>query len=220
LASDKGFLRNNLRGGLLESFMLNERNVDLLGLDQIRIFEVGTVFKTDRENTALGIGVKNTRGYYGGKTEQEGLKDIVVSLSTHLGAKLPSGEYKDGIFEINFDELIKKLPQPDKYESFEKSAKKVIYQPISPYPFVLRDIAVWVPKGTTSDTVLTIIKQKAGELLVTEKLFDEYQKNDKASYAFHLIFQSYEKTLTDEEINQIMEKITVFLNKKTGWEVR
>jgi phenylalanyl-tRNA synthetase beta chain len=44
-ASDKKFLRTNLTDGLKESLKLNQINSPLLGMDQIKVFEIGTVFK-------------------------------------------------------------------------------------------------------------------------------------------------------------------------------
>jgi phenylalanyl-tRNA synthetase beta subunit len=68
--------------------------------------------------------------------------------------------------------------------------------------------------------VLEIIKKHGGELLVKETLFDEFKKGDKISYAFRLVFQSFERTLGDAEINKIMENLTKVLNEKSGWAVR
>ena len=42
----------------------------------------------------------------------------------------------------------------------------------------------------------------------------------KTSYAYHLVFQSNDRTLTDSEINVIMEQITAKMNAKNGWQVR
>ena len=48
-ASDKKFLRTNLSDGLLESVKLNKINASFLGLSEIKIFEIGTVFKKNGE---------------------------------------------------------------------------------------------------------------------------------------------------------------------------
>ena len=52
----------------------------------------------------------------------------------------------------------------------------------------------------------------------------KFKKGDQVSYAFRLVFQSYERTLTDGEVNEIMTKITNKIkDKKTnsiGWQVR
>ncbi|MCA9365303.1 hypothetical protein KC723_00235 [Candidatus Kaiserbacteria bacterium] len=54
---------------------------------------------------------------------------------------------------------------------------------------------------------------------VRTTLFDEFSKDGRKSYAFRLVFQSPEKTLTDEEVNNIMEKINAAV-AALKWEVR
>jgi phenylalanyl-tRNA synthetase beta subunit len=43
---------------------------------------------------------------------------------------------------------------------------------------------------------------------------------EKNSYAYHLVFQSDKKTLTDIEVNEIMDRLYNELNAKSGWQVR
>jgi phenylalanyl-tRNA synthetase beta chain len=93
------------------------------------------------------------------------------------------------------------------------------YAPLSAYPFVLRDIALWVPAGTAAETVHEIIKQNGGELLIKLDKFDEFSKEGRTSYAFHLVFQSHEKTLSDVEVNEVMGKVSAALTGK-GFEIR
>ena len=64
------------------------------------------------------------------------------------------------------------------------------------------------------------LKAGAGELCVAANLFDIYKKDGKVSYAFRLVFQSYAKTLSDEEVNIILEKVTKALNDIHGYQVR
>ncbi|OGD69315.1 hypothetical protein A3E89_00200 [Candidatus Campbellbacteria bacterium RIFCSPHIGHO2_12_FULL_35_10] len=134
--------------------------------------------------------------------------------------KLKEGEK---ILEINFDDVLEKLPQPETYGDVLKntSDKNIKYKHISSYPFMLRDIAVWVPNEESTESVSGLIKDNGGELLVRTKLFDTYKPEgkNKTSYAFNLVFQSQEKTLTDDEINKIMNEITTQMQSK-GWEVR
>lgn len=88
------------------------------------------------------------------------------------------------------------------------------------YPFVVRDIAVWVPEQVEGSKVHKVIKDNGGELMVRgPELFDEFQKDGKVSYAFRMVFQSYERTLTDAEANEQMNKIKLAVEKE-GWQVR
>lgn len=101
-----------------------------------------------------------------------------------------------------------------------KSLSLKTFKPWSIYPFITRDIAVWVSENTESDVLFNIYKELGSDLLVKDpELVDKFQKDGKVSYAYRLVFQSYERTLRDEEVNEIMEKI----NKKIfslGFEVR
>lgn len=60
----------------------------------------------------------------------------------------------------------------------------------SEFPFMSRDIAVWVPSDVTVETLEAIIKDHSGELLVKgPRLFDTFTKDGKTSYAFRMVFQ-------------------------------
>ena len=94
---------------------------------------------------------------------------------------------------------------------------------IPKFPSSTRDIAVLVQKGTKVETVQNVIEREGGELLFDVDLFDTYEGegvgDDQESLAFHLIFQSAERTLRDAEVNILMEKIVQGL-KAEGWEIR
>ncbi|MHB1118361.1 MAG: phenylalanine--tRNA ligase subunit beta-related protein, partial [Minisyncoccota bacterium] len=127
------------------------------------------------------------------------------------------------VIEINFDNYIETLPDPVVYEKLLKQQVDVTYKTVSAYPFMLRDIALWTPEGVESDEVRGIIMHEGGDLLRVVRLFDvftkEFPEGKKTSYAFNLVFQSYEKTLSDDEVNVVMERITRALVSK-GYEVR
>lgn len=93
------------------------------------------------------------------------------------------------------------------------------YRPFSVYPFITRDVAVWVPKETEENFIENIIQENAGELLVRLDQFDHFEKEGRVSYAFRLVFQAMDRTLTDEEVSGIMGKITEALSAK-DYEVR
>jgi phenylalanyl-tRNA synthetase beta chain len=212
LAKDKAFMRANLADGIRESLELNAHHAPLLGLDAVKIFEIGTVFNPPAgggEHMSLAFGVKNKKA-----------KEILEQALNMLKQVIPGiqGDTKDSVIEIHFDQAIQALPEPDAYESLPEETLKT-YQPFSLYPFVLRDIALWVPEAVMESKIIELIKQQGGDLLVRVDLFDTFKKDGKISYAFHLVFQSKEKTLTDAEVGGIMDRITSTL-KKEGGEVR
>ena len=76
------------------------------------------------------------------------------------------GRIDTNSFEFDFDELARLA---------DESAE---YTPISKYPTIVRDIAVFVPLNEKVENVLDIIENTAGKLLVETDLFDIYE-NDK-----------------------------------------
>ena len=63
-------------------------------------------------------------------------------------------------------------------------------------------------------------RASSGNLLIKgPDMFDKFSKGEKVSFGFRMIFQSFERTLSDDEANAIMEKVYDAV-KKNGWEVR
>lgn len=96
----------------------------------------------------------------------------------------------------------------------------VKYEKISPYPVVRRDLAFVFDEQTPIENIENIIQSKGGPELRRTVLFDVYRGKNlgegKKSLAFALYFNSFERTLTDEEIdtwiNNIVEGIKIKLN--------
>ncbi|MBI4086379.1 phenylalanine--tRNA ligase subunit beta [Candidatus Kaiserbacteria bacterium] len=222
LAEDKKFLRTSLVPGISRALKFNANNAPLLGLDQIKLFEFGKVFPKDGEVLMLGLGVENAPGYKGGKPQEE-IRKAMEKLAEALG--LPSSALSQaqtgegGIVEWPLDALLEKLPEPPQATPRYEINRAVRFQKFSPYPFIARDIAMWVDEGVSASDIETVLKATAGDLLVRLSLFDEYKKDARISYAFRLVFQSMDRTLTNEEINAVMTQVTQAVTAK-NWEVR
>lgn len=220
LASDKGCLRSTLRDSIRGVLDRNMPNADLLGVSSVEVFEIGTVFtKTGDdvvEHVALGIGVRTKQQGHTPK-DDERLKHIISGIESGLGFKLP-GTIEKGVFECNLSEVVEHLPMPAAYEPFTYTNESV-FVPYSQYPFISRDIALWVPQGVEAHDITSMIREDSGDLLVRVALFDEFKKDGRTSYAFRLVFQSSSRTLTDDEINSLMEGLYGEA-KKRGFEVR
>lgn len=94
------------------------------------------------------------------------------------------------------------------------------FTPWSQYPAMVRDVAVWVPETVKSAELESLIKEHAGEHLVKgPRLFDTFTKDGRTSCAFRLVFQSFERTLTDEDITPVMTAIYSSLTER-GYEIR
>ena len=115
-------------------------------------------------------------------------------------------------FELNFDVL-------QKFATEEQE-----YQPISHYPSAVRDLAVLVPQDVKVAEVLNKINSVGGSLIRDIDLFDMYQgpelPGNKKNLAFHIIYQSEEKTLEAEEIDNLQQEIIEALEEDPDWQVR
>lgn len=91
-----------------------------------------------------------------------------------------------------------------------KPNKTFAVKKVSKFPIVERDLAVLADEEVKAEDILTIIKQSMGRIGYSCTLFDIYRGKNlegKKSLAFNLKFNSDEKTLTDEEINKVMDKV-------------
>ncbi len=57
-------------------------------------------------------------------------------------------------------------------------------------------------------------------MVVRIDLFDRFEKEEKVSYAFRLVFESLERTLSDTDLDPLMTRVTDALNGREGWQVR
>ena len=106
----------------------------------------------------------------------------------------------------------------DAYESHSIS-KATRYQPFSRYPYIVRDVAAWIPGNTDEQHVRELIRREAGGLLVRMYRFDRFEKDGRVSLAFRLVLQSFNRTLQDDEANAVMEKVHAVLRSQ-GFEIR
>lgn len=214
VGGEKPNLRPRLADGVMESLLVNERNAPLFSLDDIRIFEIGKVFGSKEEFTNIAVGVA-------GKNSKKILEDAREQLSRVLGDFSEKLTVEGNKIVLEIENLEKSTFSISGISKYDKSAKPPTrYTPFSKYPFVARDIAVWTPEDVTAEKVENLIHAEAGDLLSILTLFDQFKKDGKVSYAFHMVFQSFEKTLSDDEVNKIMDKVTISLNSNDEWTVR
>ena len=84
------------------------------------------------------------------------------------------------------------------------------------FPSVTRDIALKVAKDVTNEAIVKVIKKNGGRELTKVALFDIF----KESRAYSLEFRSAEKTLTDDEVGAVFQRIVEALKATAGVEVR
>jgi phenylalanyl-tRNA synthetase beta chain len=116
------------------------------------------------------------------------------------------------VFELNVEALAAAIPDRTRFQSIPK------------YPETYRDISILVDQTVQAQTISDLIRQTSEPLIRRVELYDQYQGKrlppGKKSLTFALSFQSPEKTLTDEEVNPIFEKIVANLSGQLGASLR
>jgi len=185
---DKSALRTNLTDGIKESFEMNRLNAPLLGIREVKLFEVGTVFTNESES-------------------------IHVALAS-----------KQGVDEYTLDEIINTY-SVDTNDSSLLFAGEVFeaFRPWSSYPFIVRDVAVWLSEGDSAaqkslhDVCVNFAREHT---IMPTKLFDSFTKEGRTSYAYRFIFQSNDRTLTDDEVVRTLAPLLENIKTISGAELR
>jgi phenylalanyl-tRNA synthetase beta chain len=118
---------------------------------------------------------------------------------------------------------------PDTYLfEFEYAAVQdgalVQFQELSRYPSIRRDLAIVTDLEVTAAQLQAEVKRSAGALLKEMVIFDVYQgkgiETGRKSVAFGLILQDSSRTLTDDDVEVVVSRVTESLNKKFGAALR
>ncbi len=213
LAADKSTLRSSLAPGIVEALAKNEYNAPLLGIDTVKIFEIGNVFGKDSEELHVCVGARPLAQKKRAERANAFLLEGQAAIEKELGVKVDQ-HLEDETLEFDIS-MIKSTHCP----TLPLVTSDTSFKSLSAYPFVLRDIALWVSEDTSADAVTDIIRTEGGAMLVRIDQFDSFTKDGRTSYAFHMVFQSAEKTLSDTEVNAVMDAIQKAMKIK-DWEVR
>ena len=98
------------------------------------------------------------------------------------------------------------------------------YKEISKFPGIRKDVAFVVEKKTSASDIMAVIKKEGGKLLKNISIFDVYEGDrigeKERSIAFALTFEDSTRTLNEEEIMAIFNRIIVSVENKLGARVR
>lgn len=223
ISAQSKYLRSSLVHHLLENIKSNSRF-----FDEIKIFEIGKVFNKTEEKLMLGIALasKNKEGEIffelKGVIEQLfkkiGLVDFSMKELRSGNLEIESGDkiigsvnhsnHKGALTEINLDSLL------------ELIVEECEYRPLPKYPSIMRDISILVEPMARVGEIMQAIQEIDLKYIEDVDLMDEYEINGKRSLTFRIVFQAEDRTLTDDEINKEMEKISKILKIKFGAIIR
>lgn len=204
------YLRNSLAGGLLKSVAKNP------SFDQVSLFEIGHVFKGNKEETYLGI-------ITAGKNAKDLIEKAILSLKNIITAKAniwnPKEVSKDELsmykirkgeayyIELSLTEIKVNINEEDLALALPK--EKATYRPVSRFPSVTRDLAFIVDKTIKSDQIKESV-YAISELINRVELFDEFSSDklgkDKRNLAYHIYMQKMDRTMTDKEADEIINE--------------
>ena len=212
LTADRDSLRSDLKTNILKSVELNFKHLDLVSKNIIKVFEIGKVFKnegndvTERNHLAFALAmVKWPKGVQ--------MEDEMEKIITELGLGKIKTETVNNVIiaEIDLDAVDAGQVVQEKIESYLSDTALIRskkYTKASAYPAMSRDIAFFVEDsaGKNETDIDALIKDLVSKNPIIENYFrfDIFQKDGKTSYAYRFVFQSYEKTLTEEETKDVM----------------
>ncbi len=117
-----------------------------------------------------------------------------------------------GVFELDLATLVAPVPE------------RILYEDVITYPANRQDIAVVVADDVEAGALVAAARGAGGPELREARVFDVYhgeQAGDgRKSVALHLVFQSQERTLSDEEATVLREKIVAALQEAFDAELR
>ena len=247
MAMDKSVIRTSIIPSLLNVYDYNNaRNVkDILIYELSKVYDINY-----NETLKCAILVKgnynvNDCFHQYNKCDFYYLKGIIENLLNYLGFKnrytfvaeqIP--EIHPGIsakIYIDRDEIgiigrvHPKLKKDDIFISelnvtkiYEKTIKPIKYKEASKYPEIIKDLAFVIPNEIESEVIEKQIKHSGGRLLDSVRAFDLYSniEDGKKSIAYKLVFKDPTRTLSEEEVMEVFNKIISEVESKTEAKLR
>jgi phenylalanyl-tRNA synthetase beta chain len=139
----------------------------------------------------------------------------VAEIGLVSNTKLDRFDIKQPVFyaDLNWDSLLKL-----------NKKNNIHYKDVSKYPAVNRDLAIIVPKALPFEAVEKATAAARVNKLTSISLFDIFESEKigagKKSLAISFTFLDEEKTMTDKEIDGMMNKIIGAYEKELGAEIR
>lgn len=158
------------------------------------------------------------------------VSDACPGLHPGQSASLYLGERQVGFVGVLHPDIVRQLNLNQAPVLFEMALDAIDshlmsqYRPLSKYPAVRRDIAIIVDKTVLVEEIKQKIKISSGHLLNTVEIFDIYAGEGielgKKSVALGLTFQEPSRTLVDEEINQVIDRVVDNLEHEFNAKLR
>ena len=247
LSIDKSVIRTSLIPSLIEDYEYNKaRNVkDILIYEIAKTYDkfynedikvailmkgnylinewLGTTTKCDFY-LLKGI-LENLLDYLGFKNRYTLEKAILAEIHPGISAKLLVDREEVGIIgrvhpTYKKDEIY--VAELSLTKLYNKQTKPIKYKEASKYPDVIKDIAFVIPSNMDSIVIKDQIKKSGGRLLDSVLEFDIYnmEAEKKKSIAYKLVFKATDRTLKEEEVMEVFNKIIKEVEEKHDAKLR
>ena len=202
-----------------KSWLDKERNIDVF---DIKSDVIKTLVELGIEEKNLFVSDNTKNSYHPGRSGSVTLKSEKGPHLAYFGEIHPavtkSMDFKDkNIF--GFEIFLKNIPEPNKkLRQTKKSFKASDYQKSE------RDFAFIIDKIFKIGALEKIIREVDESLIQSVTTFDVYQGDnipkDKKSVAINVTLQAIDKTLTENDLEQISKRIIDTVSEKTGATIR
>ncbi|MGG5340879.1 phenylalanine--tRNA ligase subunit beta [Enterococcus sp. AZ192] len=236
--------RKNSNVGLYEIgrvFYKNEDEAQELPYEEnhLAVAISGNQMIKDWQTKETPVDFYTVKGILEGMFDSIGLKDVVTYEAVNDYAEMHPGrtalvkidEKVIGFVGQVHPTIAKEYDIPETYVAelnlqaiVEVSGHSFVYQQVTKFPAISRDIALLVDETVTNQALVETITMNAGKYLQSVHLFDVYQganiADGKKSMAYSLTFVNSEATLVDEEINQSLTKVEKALVEQFDVSIR
>lgn len=230
LTSERDSLRADLSTSMSIALEQNLKHLDLVSKDIVKLFEIAKVYGNKgndvEEKTYLAFGLAEVKAKKGNNVESQ-IKEMVSEFAKDLNIPDEAFTVKatntSAVVEMNVEAVVTLVDSAKMDELLQgvsyQIPKDIRYKKASIYPAMSRDIAFFGSRD--QEVAASFIKAQVEKYPLIENYFcfDVFSKEDKTSYAYRFVFQSYEKTLTEEEVSVFMNEIAEAV-KGEGWTVR
>ena len=245
MSTDKSIIRTTLLPSLVNVYEYNKARK----VENVNIYEIAKTYDSAyTEDTKVAILMKgnyivnnwqhtttkcdfyilkgiieNLLDYLGFKNRYTFVSSEVPELHPGMSAKILLDRDEIGVIgrvhpSYKKDEIY--LSEKSLTKLYEKSIKPIKYKEANRYPEIEKDMAYVVAKDVESEVIKSQIKKSGGRLLDSVEVFDIYEMDNEKSIAYKLVFKDPSRTLSDEEVMEVFNKIISEVESKTGAKLR
>ena len=96
------------------------------------------------------------------------------------------------------------------------------FEPYSKYPSCWKDVSFWLPEKFEVNDIYEVIRSVGGDLIEKVELFDEFtnKKINRTSHAYRITYRHMDRSLTNEEVDEVQFQIREALAREVGVDLR